>query len=145
MPPRPYLLSTPRRRLAIAAIGACAMAASASTASASEIELVRPVAMAAPVVAPQVVEVREFDSFPAHLLPAHAAPAKRAPDAMPEARREGEPPLLVEAWTLTSMLEWPGLSPLEMQQPMRVYESDVVVKFRAPGGRSSFATVELIF
>jgi len=32
-----------------------------------------------------------------------------------------------------------------MEQPVRVYESDVTVKLRAPGGRSSFATVELLF
>jgi len=141
----PWLCPLPslRRPLALAAIAGCALASSAPAVAASEIEIVRPVSAQAP--APHVSAAHDFDSFPAYLLPAHAGPAKRAPAAVPDAPAEGEPPLLIEPWTLTSVLAWPGLSPLEMEQPMRVYESDVLVKFRAPGGRSSFATVELVF
>lgn len=39
----------------------------------------------------------------------------------------------------------PKIGPLVMEQPVRVYTNDVLVKFRAPGGRSTFATVELVF
>jgi hypothetical protein len=39
----------------------------------------------------------------------------------------------------------PKLGPLVMEQPVRVYTNDVTVKFKAPGGKSRFATVELVF
>lgn len=123
-----------------------ALALSTVPAAASEIELVRPPVEATPVSMPLVVEAHPgFDSFPAHLLTLHAPPALRSPAAALDLLAEADVIPLADARTLTGVLGLPALSPLEMEQPMRFYESDVLVKFRAPGGRSSFATVELIF
>ena len=129
------------------AVALAALALSIGSASASEIELVRPTIDVVPVPEAVAFEARAgFDSFPSHLLPASAPPpAQRAPDGARNAGVEGDESLLVDAWTISGALGLPPLSPLEMEQPMRLYDSDVLVKFRAPGGRSTFATVELIF
>lgn len=60
-------------------------------------------------------------------------------------RAEDEMRSPVEVISPSFALVRPKLGPLVMEQPVRVYTNDVTVKFRAPGGRSSFATLELIF
>ena len=82
------------------------------------------------------------EPFPAYLLTVHAPPAAHAPTS---AEKAAEAKALAEIWTFAAVLEWPGFSPLEVEQNVRVNKSEMLVKFRAPGGRMSFATVELVF
>jgi len=116
-------------------LGAVLLLGPAGSAWATEIEI--------EIVVDAVNEdAARFDSFPAHLLSVQPPPAAPSPR---DAEAANEADLLVEAWTFAELLERTRLHPIEMEQNVRVNANDVLVKFRAPGGRRSFATVELIF
>ncbi len=123
-------------------VAACVMAMT-GIANASEVELTQPTAMtdvviaepafadAAPIPDPAAIDPH-FDELPSEL-----SSAGRVSEPELFARIDSTSPIL--------MLERPKLGPLTMEQPVRVYESDVTVKISAPGGRSSFATLEVVF
>lgn len=81
--------------------------------------------------APASIDTR-FDALPSEL----SSRGRLQGDALPGPDAPLSPVLMIERW---------DIGPLVMEQPVRVYENDVTVKLRAPGGRSSFATLELVF
>jgi len=116
-------------------------------ASASEVELTQ-----STVITDQVIAEPDFvDAAPSPgpaVIDPHFDPHFDAlPNELSSAGRVSEPELLarIDSTSPILMLERPKLGPLTMEQPVRVYESDVTVKISAPGGRSSFATLEVVF
>jgi len=123
-------------RAGLAAAGVIALTFGSAPAFASEVETA---AEAQP--GPAAIDLFTTSDFDAATgLPSAISSAGRSTRAP-----EDELQAPVAAIAPALMIAQPKLGPLTMEQPVRVYTNDVTVKFKAPGGNSTFATFELIF